>query len=373
MSQITEGNTLLSSSNWLQTIEDEYLADYVPSGGSAVKVITGSEAQLAQTTAALQQAATAHDCYYAHLDPAQLDTNGKRPDLHRIERFFFAVTQSVDWKAWAAEQARHYLESCGIHLAAGRDLGDLEQIALDNGRDPQDLINQFQRELATPQIRDTRLSLEFRTAVTALGRALLIPDAMTPTTEEVLLGWFRGQSLPGASAALKKVQIYERISLNNARPQLMSFCRWLPQTGHSGLVVTLDFRPYEYKKIAKGKQQSEQLQQIREALARGATPDEISQLAEEQDRVQPEVFYSDAAYMQMLTLIRRFIDEIDRFERFLLVILTSPNFYKDKTLDPTIKRCYFDYDALQTRIGQEVHDARNANPAASLVHLGGEK
>ncbi len=107
-------------------------------------------------------------------------------------------------------------------------------------------------------------------------------------------------------------------------------------------------------------------------MARGASPEELAQLAEEHDRSQPDVFYSDSAYMQMLTLIRRFIDEIDRFERFLLVILTSPNFYKDKTLDPTIKRCYFDYDALQTRIGQEVHDARNANPAASLVHLGGD-
>jgi hypothetical protein len=74
----------------------------------------------------------------------------------------------------------------------------------------------------------------------------------------------------------------------------------------------------------------------------------------------------------MLTLLRRFIDEIDTFENFLLLVLTSPNFYKDKTLDPNIKRCYFDYDALQTRIGQEVHDARYANPAASLVYLGGD-
>jgi len=366
-----EGNTPLSSADWLQTIADEYLADYIRSGGSAVKVLTGSDAQLTRTAEALREKAVAGEYYYAHLDPAQLDTEGRRPDLHRIERFFFAITQAVDWNAWAAEQARQYLENSGIHLAAGRNLGDLEQIAKDNGRDPQDLINQYQRELATPQIRDTRLSLEFRTAVTALGRALLIPDAMSPTTEEVLLGWFQGQTLPGASSALKKVQIYERISLNNARPQLMSFCRWLPQTGHSGLVVTLDFRPYEYKKVAKSKLQAEQLQKIREAVARGASTDELAQLVEENDSAQPEVFYSDAAYMQMLTLIRRFIDEIDRFERFLLVILTTPNFYKDKSLDTSVKRCYFDYDALQTRIGQEVHDARHANPAASLVSLGG--
>ncbi len=361
----------LSLEDWLATIEYEYLADYIRSGGSAVKVISGSDAQLQRVTARVQEMAASADYFTAHLDPAVPDKMGKRPDLHRIDRFFFQVTQEVDWKAWAAMQAQQYLESRGIHLAAGRALGDLEQIALDNGRDPLDLLNQYQRELATLQIRDPRLSIEFRTAVTALGRALLIPDAVTPTSEEVLLGWFAGQALPGASSALKKVQIYERINLANARPMLVSFCHWLPQTGHAGLVVTLDFRPYEFKKIAKGKRQAEQLQKVRDALVRGASSEELTLLAQEHESAEPELFYSDAAYMQMLTLIRRFIDEIDRFDRFLLVILTSPNFYKDKTLDPTVKRCYFDYDALQTRIGQEVHDARYANPAASLVQLGG--
>jgi hypothetical protein len=361
----------LSLEQWLTTLETEYLADYVRSGGSAVKVVTGTEAQLAQVLARVRAMAADGDYFYAHLDPALLDAADKRPDLHRIDKFFFAVTSEVDWKAWAAMQARRYLSERGIHLAEGRALGDLEQIALDNDRDPQDLLNQYQRELATPQIRDTRLSIEFRIAITALGRALLIPDAVTPTTEEVLLGWFAGRSLPGAASALKKVQIYERINLANARPMLVSFCRWLPQTGHAGLAVTLDFRPYEYKRIAKGKRQAEQLALVREALARGASAEELERLAAEENRAEPEVFYSDAAYMQMLTMIRRFLDEIDRFERFLLVILTSPNFYKDKTLDPTVKRCYFDYDALQTRIGQEVHDARYANPAASLVSFGG--
>ena len=361
----------LSTENWLATVEYEYLADYIRSGGSSVKVLAGTDAQLNQVVARMRALAAAGNYFMAHLDPAQPDEMGKRPDLHRIDRFFFKVTESVDWKAWAALQARQYLESKGIHLAEGRALGDLEQIAQDNGRDPQDLLNQYQRELATPQIRDARLSIEFRTAVTALGRALLIPDAVTPTSEEVLLGWFAGQSLPGGASALKKVQIYERINLANARPMLASFCHWLPQTGHSGLVMTLDFRPYEFKKIAKGKRQAEQLQSIREALERGASSEELARLAEEKDRAEPALFYSDAAYMQMLTMVRRFIDEIDRFEGLFLVILTSPNFYKDKTMDPTVKRCYFDYDALQTRIGQEVHDARYANPAASLVQLGG--
>lgn len=361
----------LPLANWMTMLDQDYLSDYVCSGGSAVKVITGSTGLLEQAVRGIREQAKSGNYFYVHLDPTQRDEAGKRPDLHRMDRFFFAVTHEVDWKAWAALQARRYLDSRGIHLAEGRSLGDLEQIAEDNGRDAQDLVNQYQRELATPQIRDTRLSIEFRTAVTSLGRALLIPDAVTPTTEEVLLGWFSGRSLPGGASALKKVQIYERINLANARSMLASFCRWLPHTGHDGLVVTLDFRPYEYKKISKGKRQEEQLQRVREAIARGASGEELQRLAAENSSEEPDVAYSDAAYMQMLTMIRRFIDEIDWFERFLLVILTTPNFYRDKTLDPAIKRCYFDYDALQTRIGQEVHDTRYANPAASLVFLGG--
>jgi hypothetical protein len=153
---------------------------------------------------------------------------------------------------------------------------------------------------------------------------------------------------------------------------LTSFCRWLPKTGHAGLVLTLDFRPYEYKKVAQGRRQAEWIQRVEEAVAQGASAEEIRALTQVQTNVEPDACYTDSAYMQMLTLLRRFIDEIDTFENFLLVVLTSPNFYKDKTLYPNIKRCFFDYDALQTRIGQEVHDAHHANPSAALVHLGGE-
>ena len=148
-------------------------------------------------------------------------------------------------------------------------MDDLDGIAQDNERSPQDLLNQYQREFATTQLRDNGMAQEFRVAVTALGRAQLVPDAVSPTTEEVLLKWFAGRTLPGAANTLKRVQIYERISLANARTMLISFSRWLPRTGHNGLVVTLDFRPYEHKKIPTTQRLSEQLQRIDEALARG--------------------------------------------------------------------------------------------------------
>src|SRR5437660_10530185 len=99
----------------------------------------------------------------------------------------------------------------------------------------------------------------------------------------------------------------------------------------------------------------QQNKRMREAVERGATQEELSAIVAEAENEQL-VSYSDAAYMQMLTLIRRFIDEIDWLENFLLVILTTPLFYESKEFNPAVKRCYFDYDALQTRIGLEVHD-----------------
>jgi len=355
---------------WLSVMESEYLDEYIRSGGAAVKLVAGGGEVLAKAVSSIQAAAVSRGYYCAFVDPSKLNTDGKNPALHRINRMFLDVTKDFDWKRWAREQARQYLENSGISVPQGRELGDLEEIAKYNGRDAQDLINQYQREFATPQLRDLRLSIEFRAAITALGRAQLIPDALSPTTEEVLLEWFRGRTMPGAASALKKVQIFERINAINARTMLASFCRWLPHAGHSGLIVVLDFRPYEYKQISKSQQQAEQIKRLEDAILSGKSPDELAALVQ-QKVPEPDVVYSDAAYMQMLTMLRRFIDEVDSLDNLLLIVLTSPNFYKDKTLDDSIKRCYFDYDALQTRIGQEVHDTHRVNLAASLVQLGG--
>jgi len=188
----------------------------------------------------------------------------------------------------------------------------------------------------------------------------------------VLLAWLGGRTMPGAAAALKRIGIYERVQQANARHLLASFCHWLPKTGHSGLVVTLDFRPYEYRRTPPAAKIKQQNKRVREAVERGGSQDAIAAIIADSEW-EPPVSYSDAAYMQMLTLIRRFIDEIDWLESFLLVILTTPQFYDSKAFNPAVKRCYFDYDALQTRIGLEVHDARRPNPCAALSHLGADE
>lgn len=70
--------------------------------------------------------------------------------------------------------------------------------------------------------------------------------------------------------------------------------------------------------------------------------------------------------MQMLSLLRRFIDEIDRFPSLAIVVLTSSQYFGPEGIGP---RRYTDYVALQTRIGDEVRDRNRPNPDAALIRL----
>lgn len=348
---------------WLDLLRAEYLADFVPSGGSMVKFVSGSADTLDRVVHRVSAAAVDARFLCTVVDPARLRADGKRPDVHHIDRFFFEATRDVDWKAWAQSQVRAYLARIGVHISQDRDSHDLDAIAAENGREAKDLLHQYQREFATPMIKDRTLALEFRRGLTALGHAQLVPEAMTPTTEDVLLGWFAGRTMPGASNALKRLQIYSRIDRSNARYILSSFCKWLPKCGYNGLAAVLDFRPYEQKQRAVKQRRDNAWETMDAAVKRGATQEEIGLIMADA-KAEPPVAYSQAAYLQMLQLLRRFIDEIDYIEHFALIVLTSPSFY-----DSASERNYNDYDALQTRIGLEVHDVELADPAASLVHL----
>ena len=231
---------------WFSILHNEYLCSFIKEGGAAVRFVCADNGCLDRIASRIHELSAKEGYFHSHLDPGVLGPDGRKPDLHRIDRFYLAVTASVQWKDWARDQAREHLVSRGI-LTQGCRLDDVEGIAALNGRDAVDLQNQYHRELATTQIKDHQMVLEFGAALTFLLRAQLIPDCANPTTEEVVLEWLAGQTIPGGATALKKIQIYERINQSNARNLLLSFCNWLPRARQSGLVAVLDLRPYEHK------------------------------------------------------------------------------------------------------------------------------
>jgi hypothetical protein len=119
---------LVAPDEWLRVIEEEYLDIYVRSGGSAVKFASGAEDELVYVARRIEEMAGDGGYYVAKLNPLARDPAEREKDLHRIDRFFFAVTEGVYWRGWAAAQAMQYLLDAGIGVAANRQLSDLEPV-----------------------------------------------------------------------------------------------------------------------------------------------------------------------------------------------------------------------------------------------------
>jgi hypothetical protein len=361
------GGSVVSVDEWLATIRGEYLTDYVQHGGSAIKFVSGDSQTLGDVARQVRSMAEALSYHCSDLQPGELLADGRKPDFHRMDRFWQGVTEGLDWLDLTRKQAQSFLDRQGVVVPVGCAMDNVDSIASHNHRDRGDLIAEYQKALVTPLLKDSAMGFEFRAAIAALVRSHVVPETVSPTNAEVLLEHLRGRTPPGGSSTLKSLRIYEKINAYNARHYLASLCHWLPRTGRAGLVVVLDFRAYEFKKQSPAYLAQARLETLQKLIERGASQQELLAACR---AGAPEfaVSYGDQPYMQMLELLRHFIDDIDRFPQFFLLVLASPSYF-----DMAMQRNFKDYDALQTRIGLEVHDAARANPAAALVHLGGGK
>ncbi len=358
----------LTVAEWQRVFNAEHLDSFTSQGGSTVKFLSGGNASLVAAKESVANAANQRGFHYLEMDAASLTPEGKTPDFHRIENFFFAISRSIDWTSYARKQVLEGMQRRGITVRDGVSLNDYERIAEHNGRDPQDLINEYKRIVTDQIIKDYAMARDFRVALAALGRSQLIPDEMSPTTEQILLGWLTGQKIAGSSAALKRIAIQERISRSNAKFALISLCNWLRSAGVPGLVITFDFRAYEQVRLTKSQSQALQSDRMREAIMQGASNEQLRKILDEGEERVDGPYYSLIAFLQALELLRHLIDDIERLPGLALVVLGSTSFFQNR-IPVQKERLFTSYNALQTRIGLEVHDRTRQNPSASLVHL----
>ncbi len=365
----------LSPSEWLKTTEKELLDGLIKAGGSAVRFVAGEDDDLDLVTARIRAESEAQGYHFVLADPSDLREDGKKPDLHQIDKLFFCIAKTIAWAKDAQRLLLTELPDRGLRMPNDQVTTDIDAVAEASGLDRSEVKNRYQRLVTDLILRDHGMALQLRVALTALGRAQLIPEELSPTSEEVLLGWLRGKAEPGSAATLKRIRIFERINRANAKFMLQSLTHWLPKTGKNGLVLIFDFRPYETVQRTK-----REITSLREAHlhqmaleGRGASADELNAMFSDEPTGRAGVSYGNMAYIQALEQLRHFIDEIEGMESFLLIVLGSPKFFDGRRDGPSSQRRFTDYDALQTRIGLEVHDSQRQNPSATLVYVGGAK
>jgi hypothetical protein len=310
----------LSLDEWVDLVRREYLSEFVASGGAAVKLAVAAPDAVVPVLDALESAARAEGYLAARVSAA-------RTRVHSVDRIFQAVARQVEWDEATDRYLRRLLGEHGIGGLEGRSLQEMDAIADANGRLKSDLYAEIGRLISHHLLENRTLSREFRAAVAMLCWGRINPGNVSPTDAEIVHQWFVGERC--SMAALKRLQIYQRIARHNARWILLSLARWLREAGHAGLVLLLDLRAV----VATDPLDAEGLR------------------------------YTRTGVLDTYEVLRQFIDETDEMEHLMVIGVAGPGLVEDP------RRSVDNYTALKMRTSDEVRDRSRANPLSAMVRI----
>ena len=315
-------NPSLPLSDWITVLNREYLTTFISQGGAAVKfAVPDNETTAAETMTAVTDAAT-------RLGYVTAVVNARDLRIHMADQVFLAVANALPWEDLISRVVSRLVTKAGYDSAAAGPGALFEQLAAANGVDARVILMELRRTLSTEVFSRHELSKDFRIAMTQLCLGHLGGGPAGETTKKAVLDWITGRNT--SIAAVKPYHIFNRVSRSNARHLLESLFHWVRFAGLAGTVIAMD----------------------------------VSRLGLAKNPRDERVFYTKAAVLDALEVLRQSIDATDRSSGLLMVVVTDPAF-----LEETNTRGVNAYGALRARIFDEVRDRTLANPLASLVRI----
>lgn len=316
---------VLSLRPWLDVVSREYLDGFIRDGGASIKFAVPMEPGLdAKVISGLKDMAT--DLQYLVVEINARDTR-----VHLPQEIFFRIAEQIDWRSLArrvilrlAEERGYVVQ--GIKPNSGNSI--LAAIAEANGLNEQFVLQALRPRLQNEVFENRRLAKDFRVAMTHLCLAETI-SSENSHEGMALIDWLTGANRRASS--VKPYSIYNSINRTNARYLFESLLHWVRYVGFPGLMVLMDAS--------------------RVTLPRNP-----------RDGLR---FYSRSAAMDHYELLREFIDGTDRLEGCLMVILTNTEFLDEERTG----KGFAIYQALMSRIIDEVRDRTLVNPMSSLIRL----
>ena len=306
---------------WMDVLRSEYLEDFVPAGGAAVKFVVVPTDGMAERVVS-----DVRDCGQSqHYLVAEVDASRTR--LHLMQHLFYEVARQIPWEDLARQVVRRCYADLGYPIA-GDDLR-FATVAEDRHEDPASLGADLRRTIQNLVLSNSALAKDFRYAMCFLCLEQVRHAAGMGPDSEVILEWLRGDLK--LINAVKKLLIFRKIGRNNGRAMLSSLGAWCRLAGRSGLVLLLDVRQF--------------------AVARRADVGFGSQ------------YYSVAAVMDAYEVLRQLIDATDDLAGFLGVVVCPPELFDDE------KRGVKVYKALYERVWPDVRLRRLTNPLSALATL----
>ena len=315
----------LALQDWLHFIRNEYLDGFIDDGGSALKFAVPVQEDLAP----LLKDHFARDARDLGYLVVEVDAGATR--VHMLQEIFFRIAEQTDWRLLARLVVLKLCEDLPYDTRGVDPSGDssiLEAISAANDVPESQVALDLRRRLPAAVTQNRGMSRDFRLAMTQL--CITEMGGTAQNHEAVpLIEWLTGVNRRVSS--VRHYLIYNGILRTNARHFLESLLYWVRFVGYSGTAVILDASRVTLRRNP------------RDGLR----------------------FYSRSAVMDHYELLRELIDGADRLDGLMMVVLAGEDF-----LDDDIRGKGFSiYQALRSRIADEVRSRTQANPLATLVRL----
>lgn len=314
----------LTPSEWIRAIDEHYLAEFIPGGGSAVKFVACS-AEVDQRHLIQEFDATARSRYMlsAMVDSAHVK-------LQSVEQLFSCIAGQIPWRQLTDRVLMRFARECHWRVPeCFASSGVVEQLSQLNDIDVPQISLDLQRRIGSQILLNRTLAKDFRTAMHWMAKSRLESDADGETTRNVMEDWLCGRI--SKMSELKQYQIFDKVLRSNARHLLASLATWIRFVGFSGFVLNIDaFRLLETVRPSDG-----------------------------------SVFYTPAALLDAYEVIREFIDGTDNIDGLLMVVFAPSEF---TNIDPR-SRGLGKWPALSQRVYDEVRGSHHANPLAALTRV----
>lgn len=310
---------------WLSVISDEYLSTFVKDGGAAVKFAVVAEERRAVLRESLKSRCEDLGYVFVALDAAECR-------VHMPQDVFFSLSSQIDWRLLARRVILSSLKKMNYRVddidPSDDAINVIDAVARTNDLKSQSVLLALRPDLEGEITENQNLTRAFRVAMVQLCNIEQKPTESGHYAGQPLLDW-----LTGADTRIGNVRlfnIYTRIDRTTARYFIESAFHWVRQAGYAGTVLLLD--------------------NARVTLARNPR--------------DGRRYYTRAMTIDHYELLRELIDDVDRLSGALLAVVTDREF-----IDEQSRRGYGIYDALRTRVMNDVRDRNLANPVASLVRL----
>lgn len=317
--------TTMPLHEWLRFIDSEYLSSFIRDGGASIK--------FAVTRDGLKPTlyeAVASRCRASGYLVVKLDAVATR--VHMPQDLFFGMASQVDWRLTARRLVLKLAKERGYrvdHLDARRDRNPFTAIGEANALESESIYRELRPFIDSDVAKNRHMAKDFRVAMSHFCQC----ENMRGNDDDAYVGQPLIDWLTGAVTGMSHVKpfsVYTGINRTTARHFIESALYWFRYVGYAGTVILVD--------------------NSRVTLPRNP-----------RDGFR---HYTRAMAMDHYEVLREFVDATDQLTGALLVVVTN-----DEFLDESGPKGYHIYQALMTRIMDDVHDKNQANPMASLVRL----